>query len=342
MTRRKGSAAWAKYKDERRRRRQNVSYAPNPNYRKLFAPESDTDRIQLVAPKKFSILTNRDEVIRYLKRVAEHVRQRDYAVINMRDITSTDLATIAIVISMMMDERAEEGLMRKYMNVYIPPPHTNPGRLFMEAQFHQTVTKEGIADHTFFLSRRSNEVNIEYIADVLKYARSFLGEDNVEYLSPIMVEVMQNTNNHANPDGTEDSENIPWFLAVHENAETGVMTFTIVDLGIGIFESLKLKNLADTSKLFDDAITDMYGNSQSKFLSVNIPKGVDSSTGLAYRGKGLKTVHALANKGNYGTFKVVTNRALIDVLNTSKVAIDSSESISGTVFYWEMDKNGRI
>lgn len=340
MGKSKGSANWARYKNKKRLSRKYVHYVPNPDYLKLRMPASDEERDNLVAPENFSILTNRGPVIEYLHRVLGNIKRRTYSIMNMRNIEHTDLATIAIVISMMMDRRNQEAKMRKYINVHIPPIETEAGDLFRKAQFHQTVTGEGIADHTFFLSRRSTKVNAQFIDDVLVYVEKFLGKDSIEQLSPIMVEVMQNTNNHANPDNTIDGYNIPWFLAVLEDNDTGKMIFSVVDLGIGIFESLKLKNLADTSNQFDDAITDLYDNSQSKFLRTNIPKGVTSSTGLSYRGQGLQTVYTLANKGNYDTFKVVTNRALVNMLNAKEGTTDSADSFGGTVYYWEMSKNG--
>lgn len=340
MGRVKGSPTWAKYKNKKRLSRKYVNYVPNQSYLRLRPPLDDSERDNLIAPENFSILSNRGPVIEYVHRVLENIKSRKYSIMNMHDIQHTDLATIAIVISMMMDRRNNEAKMRKYINVHIPMAGTEPGDLFRQAQFHQTVTGQGIADHTFFLSRRSTKVNVDFIDDVLKYADKFLGQDSTDQLSPIMVEIMQNTNNHANPDNILDDMNIPWFLAVIEDNDTGKMIFSLVDLGIGIFESLKRKNLADTSQLFDSAITDLYDNSQSKFLRTNIPKGVDSSTGLSYRGKGLQTVYTLANRGRYDTFKIVTNRALVNILDANEGVIDSADSFGGTVYYWEMSKNG--
>lgn len=340
MTKLKGSPAWAKHKNIKRLNRKSIKYVPNSNYFNPHTVVNDNNRDNLIAPKNFSILTNRGSVIEYLHRILENTKNKTYSIMNMHDIQHTDLATIAIVISMMMDRRNQEAKMRNYINVYIPQKGTEAGDLYRRAQFHQTVTGKGIADHTFFLSRRSTKVNADFINDILVYTEKFLGQDSSDRLSPIMVEIMQNTNNHANPDNILDDMNIPWFLAVIEDSDTGKMIFTVVDLGIGIFESLKLKNLADTSQLFDNAIADLYDNSQSKFLRTNIPKGINSSTGLSYRGKGLKTVYALANKGRYDTFKVVTNRALVNMLNINEGISDSADSFGGTVYYWEMSKNG--
>lgn len=336
----KGSPTWAKHKNRKRLNRKHISYVPNQEYLRLRMPIDDSERDNLIAPENFSIITNRGAVIEYIQRVLDNIKSRKYSIMNMRNIQHTDLATIAIVISMMMDRRNQEAKMRKFISVYIPLPGTEAGDLFRQAQFHQTVTGQGIADHNFFLSRRSTKINSDFIDDVLEYTKKFLGQDSTNKLSPIMVEIMGNTKNHANPDKILDDVNIPWFLAVIEDNDTGKMIFTVVDLGIGIFESLKRKNLTNTSGLFENAITDMYDNSQSKFLGINIPQGVDSSTGLFYRGQGLQTVYTLANEGRYDTFKIVTNRALVNMLNINEGIIDSADSFGGTVYYWEMSKNG--
>ena len=179
---------------------------------------------------------------------------------------------------------------------------------------------------------------MEWSAKVL-YTENFLGEDKVDNLSPILVELISNTNNHANPNSDDDSEKIPWFLSIVEDNITGKMMFSVVDLGVGIFESLKMKGLANTNKLFRDTIKDMYANSQSKFLRTSIPQGVDSSTGLFYRGQGLQTVHGLVRSKSYNVFRIITNKAVINMKNTAENTIDTADSLSGTVFYWEMSQN---
>jgi len=340
MKGRKGSPGWADYKNKKRLSRQRLFYIPNPEFLKLIPPADDNDREFIKAPDEFSVLTNRGPVIEFFKSVLENVYTKVYSVMDMSAISSTDLATISLLISVMMDQRSKEALIRKYMTVYTPSENTLPGQLFRKAQFHQTVTKQGIADHTFFLSRRSTKVNADYIDDILKYTENFLGANSTETLSPVLVEIISNTNNHANPSSKEGEDKIPWFLSVLEDREANKMIFSVVDLGVGIFESLKLKGLANTDNLFEDAIKDMYANSQSKFLRTNIPKGVDSSTGLFYRGQGLQTVHALVKSSNYDTFTIVTNRAAVNLKSINDNHRDSAESLGGTIYYWEMSSNG--
>lgn len=334
-SRRKQSPSWAKYKDRKRRNRKDIKYVQGKH------------RIDLLAPKNFSILTNRSAVLRYFHRVMKNIHERQDSLMNMGDIAKTDLATIAIVISMMMDRRNKEALIRRYVDVKIPIGNSKPAELFRKAKFGETVTQDGNAEHSYFLSRRDTKINNAYMEDIEKYANDFLSVEKAKYLMPILVELMKNTNNHATPDEDKDENysdkeldnlRIPWFISIVEDESTGKLIFSLVDLGIGIMESLQQNGLVTTDSLFEDPIKDMYDNSQSKFLLHHIPKGVSSSTGLSYRGQGLKKVFDLANKGNYGTFRLVTNKAALNLVDSNDKVIDTAESFGGTVYYWEMSK----
>jgi hypothetical protein len=330
---RKGSPGWAKYKNKKRLRRKFIMYVPGDNRRILSAPSN------------FSILTNRSATIRYFQSVMRNIRKRQNSLMDMSEILNTDLATIAIVISMMMDRRNQEAQIRQYMHVKFPTGDSGPAELFRKAQFKETVTQKGNSDHSFFLSRRDTKINNTYMEDIEKYANDFLGKANAKHLLPILVELMKNTNNHATPDDVEerysedelDIHRIPWFISVIEDEEEGKMKFSLVDLGIGIMESLNQNGLVTADSHFDP-IKDMYDNSQSKFLQYHIPRGVSSSTGLSYRGQGLKKVYDLANKGNYGTFNLVTNRAALNLVDGKEKVVDTAEAFGGTVYYWEMSK----
>ena len=334
----KGSPEWARYKDRRRLLRKGLTYTPNLEFTRLI---EDRGKDFIFAPENFSLADNPGGVIEYFRSVQDNAKAQVQSVMDMRSVDKTDLATISLLISVMMDRRKSAKLFKKHVTVYIPPKNTEAGRLFRKAQFHETVTAHGIADHAFFLSRRSTKVNEDYLRDVLNYAERFLGVKNPGKLSPLLVEIISNTNNHANPDVKEEEDRLPWFLSIFEDKDTGKMIFSVVDLGVGIFESLKMKGLAGADN-FEDSIRDMYQNSQSKFLRTNIPKGVDSSTGLLYRGKGLQTIYEYAKSAIYDRFTIITNQANVDLKNTGKNTVDSGVSLDGTVYYWEMSSYGKF
>jgi len=333
----KNSPEWGKRKERKRLMRKGYAYTPDPYYARFM---KDRGKEFLLAPKNFSMVDNATGVTEYFHSVQNNAKAHIPSVMDMSDIEMTDLATISLLISVMMDRRTSAKLIKEFTTVYIPPRNTEPGKLFRQAQFHETVTAEGIADHTFFLSRLSKRVNKDYIRDILNTAEAFLRVKNPGQLSPLLVEMISNTNNHANPDAEVEKDKLPWFFAMLENKAEGKIIFSLVDLGVGIYESLHLKGLATTAK-FDESIKSLYQNSQSTFLRTNIPKGVDSSTGLPYRGKGLQSIYDYAKNSIYKEFKVITNRAQVDLKHIDKAKLDLGESLEGTIYYWEMSTHGK-
>lgn len=331
----KQTPQWARYKHRKELLRKNRKYVPNPDYERQIR---DRGKRYLTAPQNFSLIENTSEVIEYFRSIYESAHAHVSLVMDMSSIKKTDLATIALLISIMMDRRKSNRDFRQYTTVLIPPVGTEPGLLFRKAQFHETVTAKGIADHTFFLSRLAKKVNEDYIRDTLKYAEKFLKTKNPGKLAPLLVEIISNTNNHANPNAVEEEDKLPWFLAVLEDDKTGKMIFSVVDLGVGIYESLRIKGLANEVN-FEDSIKSIYQNSQGRFLRTNIPQGVDSSTGLFYRGKGLQSVYNYAKEDIYDKFRIITNRANINLKSISSAIPDAGESLGGTVYYWEMSTN---
>lgn len=301
--------------------------------------DNENRRKVLSAPSDFRLVHNTNEVIGYFDTILKSIEDGIYSRIDMSEIEKVDLATISVLISMMMDNRSRRSRIRKYVKVTYPSGNNQPGRLFAQSHFRETVTT-GRADNTYFLSRTSTIVNQDYIEEVASRTRDFVANSKYDRtIPPILVEIISNTNNHATPIDAPENFQIPWFMAVSEDVNTGKMYFCVVDLGIGIYESLWEKGIANKDSVgFEDAIRDMYENSQSKFLAKNIPSGVDSSTGLFYRGQGLKRIFDLTQSSNYDSFAIITNKAKVNLKQIDRYNADASVSFNGTVYYWEISK----
>lgn len=339
MGNRKNTAQWAKYKHRRRLRRRWYYYVPNEDYALMQNGSNENNPKILVAPTDFRLVQNTNETIRYFENILNNLEKGIFSRIDMSGIERVDLATISVLISIMMDSRSKQMRMMRYMKVTYPSGDNQPGRLFAQSHFRETVTT-GKADNTYFLSRTSTIVNEEYIEDVIERTRKFTGGTQYDRtLPPMLVEITSNTNNHATPHDAPDNFQIPWFMAISEDADDGKMYFCVVDLGVGIYESLWSKGIANKDSVkFEDAIRDMYDNSQNKFLSQNIPRGVDSSTGLFYRGQGLQKIHQIVQGSDYKKFAIITNKAKVNMKNINSYSADASVSFNGTVYYWEISK----
>lgn len=326
---RKNTVEWARYKNAKRMSRKGKHYIPSMQYGNF------RNRIIVKAPKKFSLIDNRDQVIHYINEIFTTAHSGLFIRMDMSEIEYTDPLTVTLVMALMMDARMESQKKLRYIEVKIPSKNVDAGRTFEECHFKDTVVT-GYANQNYFMSRTSLQVNQSYTGEIIEFAKSKGISDATSILNPLLVEIFSNTNNHATL-STEDIK-LPWFLSIVERNDR--LCFSVIDLGIGIYESLRSNDaIQNIPKQEFNVLVDMYSNDQSRYLSQTIPKGVYSSTRLNFRGKGLKTVYQKANSSTTCTkFDIISNKAMIDILNINRVHHDSDESFSGTAFYWEMKK----
>lgn len=256
--------------------------------------------------------------------------------------TMVDLETICLLSALMMLPSSK--LM--YLAVKIPRKNINSvGNMFYAAQFEEMIMrrKEHNFTHGSFLSMTDTKLNKKPIQQELNKTLDFFGQDNFEKLknmSSILVEIVDNTANHANP---QRRNSTPWILNTMELADKNGKKrklYCVVDLGIGIYSSLvnKTTQYVDSQKLgIKKWMSDIKKCTQSTFFSTNIPLGIESSTGDSGRGKGMKYIYEQATKNKiYTRFEIITNKVTLDLLNLPIIKQDEKEDFSGTIYVWEV------
>lgn len=160
----------------------------------------------------------------------------------------------------------------------------------------------------------------------------------IKELYSILIELMANTNNHA------DSENTaiyPWWLFLFKDEKKEIIKFVFLDLGVGIFESLPVKQFIIKEPLsflqVKTGSVKRRGEELNKIFSALISGKIKSSTGLPTRGKGLPLIAKIAKSGHFCSFKIISNDAYIDVTNNEVSAMN--ENFSGTLYYFELKKS---
>lgn len=291
------------------------------------------------APTNFSILDNRDSVIKYFNTIKRMLNQKEYTQINLRKITSIDLPTLCLLGAFMLDRNTK----LEYLEVTSPLSNSAAYRFFEEAQFENMIIKKSRPDFNSgaFLSRREDEVNKEAIGDILTKTVNYFGESNQQRLRdlpPIIIEIVTNTADHASPDS---SYTLPWIVNTYEtknNNGNKVKQYCIIDMGVGIYETL-----------IDKANSQQQGrspwwhtiikreNSQGEFFRQAIPKGLQSRTALRQRGKGIKYIYdTVSGDDMYKRFEIITNKTKVNLVNIGSTEKDSSENLSATIYYWEV------
>ena len=184
----KNTQRWAARKNKKRLKRKNKKYVPK------------NGRLKLESPKLFSIIKNRDSVIRFFNRAIDFVKNKKYIELDFVHISETDAVTVSLLIAIMMDNKKEIGqAFYKYASITIPGRRSKAYEMFNKCDFHTTVTT-GNSTHNYFISRIDSKVNQKYTEEIIQFAEESGIRDAKTILNPILVEIFANTNNHATPE----------------------------------------------------------------------------------------------------------------------------------------------
>ena len=204
----------------------------------------------------------------------------------------------------------------------------------MESGFYDFVKTTGFVKPT-----SGNQLLIHKITnnrvepDIAKNAclhglrHTFKNEEIFEPLYDILIEVMQNTNNHAG----ETRGKYDWWLNVYNHPDSSITSYTFLDLGSGIFESLPVRS-------FKKDFFELFGW-KSDFNLELVPKlfagEIKSRTAKPERGKGIPQVFGCSQDGTFKKFILISNDIYADLKNKSYKLINTQ--FDGTMYYWEIN-----
>ncbi len=303
------------------------------------ARTSEPSRTLRMAPANFSILENREGVIDYFHSVKSLLDANEYTEMNLSHVTSIDLPTLCLLSAFMLDSRTNA----MFLSVISPKHGSRAYKMFEATQFENMIIAKKRADFNSgaFLSQTDMRVNEPPIRAVLDKTITFFGAKNRKKLNdlhPIIVEIVTNTANHANPD---EKNVVPWIVNTYETEKDNkkIKQYCMVDLGIGIYESMseRTEQWRKQKKKLRSWMRDLKGSSESGFFSAHIPYGIQSTTTLPERGKGIKYIYdTVSNDDMYKRFEIITNKAHVDFMNINDVKKDTKSNLSATVYYWEI------
>lgn len=137
-------------------------------------------------------------------------------------------------------------------------------------------------------------------------------------------EMLRNTCDHAFDNGHK----ITWHLGVSHIEKDKTVKFSFVDNGIGIIKTYYDKGLIQKVKgFFKD---------NAEVLENAFKRGIDSRTGLPWRGKGLPTIYDLYEDNIITNLVVITNNVYLDF--DRKTFEEIKVPFSGTYYFWKVDQ----
>lgn len=190
----------------------------------------------------------------------------------------------------------------------------------------------------------SNKLVANDIAkEIVKSSSHFIyGEEKrIKELYSLLIEVMANTNNHAD---SEKDGVYYWWLSMYPDHIKKTVKFVFIDLGVGVFQSIPVQQYVfENNHHFFSTSTSRQLEENSRRLKIAqiftalIDGKIKSSTGDPTRGRGLPLIATNAKSGHFKEFKMIANDAYIDLISNKTSRMD--EHFSGTLYYFELAEN---
>lgn len=281
----------------------------------------------LKAPRIFNLqFENCIEVIEYVNDLKYAIHRKDNIVVDLSDVEDIKEGAIAMLLSVMKD--AEKIGVRisgnRPNNVYARNVLNNSGFFKFVRSGRES---DGPSKNLIRTGKR-------------KTSASFLGSEvrkamgtvwGIEGRNPLVwtavFEMMRNSCDHAFP----KSEKTWWHLSISHDDEKNLVKFSFVDNGKGIIETLGSTVLRQVLFKFKDS---------ADVLETAFRDGIESRTGLPWRGKGLPTIFESYQDGYIKNLLVISNDAFIYFDKEIKRQLPIS--YEGTYYYWEVDTSCKM
>jgi len=306
------------------------------------------------APKDFSFLKNPQTVIGFINILKKHFDAKIKVFVVLKHVTDIDYGSIVVLLAIMIRFKSQkiafdgnvpdnqyarsflessgffEGLSRTYTDTDQYQVNN------FNSSYYQKWKKHKNTIHTHARKRVDAELGLR----ITQIASETIWGEKYRYpgVQKILLELMQNTNNHA----SEESAGVKhWWLSINHNEEKKMVSFCFVDFGIGVFKSLESK---PTGSIFYGALDIVkklvnYRNN-ADFLKLILDGTMHTTvTNKPYRRKGLPGIAETLRRNQISNLFVITNNVFANVSKDKYHLLN--DDFEGTFLYWELDtENG--
>jgi hypothetical protein len=295
---------------------------------------------KISAPEHFSFIDAPEKTIKFLNKLENLYLNKKSVFVDLLNIKSLDHSAVTVLISVMFSFKSrnipfdgnfplDDSLSKKLVDSgffrYINRPIGN--------KIEYTIGKENQ-----IFARANKEVNSELGLIVMEEATTTIwGEKKTcKGLQRTLLELMQNTNNHAD---IQEKGAKHWWLSVNHDKKNKKVSFYFVDYGVGIFESLKSKPTENKWFGWLDKLNNLlkYGGNDEIFKLLLDGEMHLTVTGQHFRGKGLPGIKEVLMRNQISNLKIVSNNVFTDVSKEKYMKL--SNEFCGTFVTWELNEN---
>ena len=291
------------------------------------------------APNNISMINNTEEMIEFINRVEEQKNKRYNTFIELKDVIDVGYDGLVVLLSIMTSFQANK---IKFNGSF--PRNKEARKLITDSGFFEYLYKPipeqqnynfqkdkgGIFTHASKIA--DSKLSSEIIKDASKH---IWGEEKrCPGVQRILLELMQNTNNHA----SEVAKGVQhWWMSISYSEKKA--HFTFLDYGVGVFKSLE--NKKEGSKFFGwkELLSKVFAfRTNYEVLRLILHGELHKTvTHNYYRGKGLPGIYEVYKRNQINSLYIITNDVYSNISNDEYCELD--KGFSGTFVYFELSYN---
>lgn len=300
---------------------------------------SDTGRSPLTslhAPKILSMADNPALSIEFFARLLDRLAQRRMVHVVLRDVQRIDFDAIVVLLSIMVRFKVA-GLRFNGDR----PQNDEASQFLGDSGFFSVLFNRGALREqsayefalTEFTAIGRTQVDPLLSSELIRRATKKLHgvARRVQGMQRVFLELMQNTFDHASPEG---DPNTHWWASFHYDKPGRRVRFVFVDLGIGVFGSLDQKTEGNRWHGWRSRFERSRPNSDVLRAILEGDLRL-TMTGEEHRGKGLPSIKTNLDRGWFANLLLITNNVFADVSRSSYKTL--SAPFRGTFISWEIN-----
>lgn len=303
-------------------------------------------KLHVVAPVDCCFLTNIEEVTTFINKLEEHRAARSRVFVVLKKVEKFDYAAISVLLSVMSTFKLE----RTGFNGDFPA-NREARKLIVESGFFDHINRKRSEkeedlgyirgkDNQIFTHLNTNVVPELGLPILEQASTTVCGEKKANGgLHSVLMELMQNTNNHA-ASGIKGEKH--WWLSVNHNAVNKLVSFSFIDHGVGVLTSLDRKPPSSRwHRAVQNAAKTFGIESNENFIEALLSGKIHQTvTKKSYRGKGLPNIKRMLDFNKIGNLQIITNNVYANVAKKEYRLLN--QDFKGTFFYWELSSENEF
>lgn len=295
------------------------------------------------APRNFSLLSNIEESIYFLNKIEGFFNKSKRVFVVLKHVEFIDHSAITVLLSLMYKFKVS----KIEFNGDFPDDEKVKNKL-VNSHFFEKLMKPLASSQNYSLNNenqifaRANKFVLPEIGLPImeQVSETIFGEKRVyKGLQRTLLELMQNTNNHAS---NKEGE-VHWWLSVNHDKNNNLVDFYFVDYGQGILKSLENKTSKRIWDGFWSSFKDMVDSNREpdiiKALLAGEHRNPKNRSDPYFRGKGLPGIRQVLEREEISNLHIITNNVFVETMHNKFERLN--RNFNGTFYHWQLNKNNK-